>query len=213
MTPTSNLFTLSVDHRYASPYALSAFVTLSEKGVAFEMQALDLAAGDHREADYQARSSTGRVPTLSHGGFHLSESSAIAEYLEDLLPPPAHPPIYPAHIADRARARQIQAWLRSDLMPIREERPTTVIFFEPSSRPLSAAGLAAAERLYAAAGAWLGHEAEHLFGEWSIADTDLAVMLQRLISNGDAVPEPLIRYATRQWKRPSVQRWLELPRG
>ena len=40
---------------------------------------------------------------------------AISEYLEDLLPPPAHPALYPAHIDDRARARQVQAWLRSGL--------------------------------------------------------------------------------------------------
>jgi glutathione S-transferase len=32
--------------------------------------------------------------------------------------------LYPTDPRDRARARQIQAWVRSDLMPIREERPT-----------------------------------------------------------------------------------------
>lgn len=149
---------------------------------------------------------------MSHGDFHLSESSAISEYLEDLLPAPGHAAVYPEHLVDRARARQVQAWLRSDLMPIREERPTTVIFFEPSRRPLSAVAIASAARLFSAATEWLGHDADHLFGDWSIADTDLALMLNRLVINGDAVPESLRRYARLQWQRPSVQRWLALPR-
>lgn len=207
-------FTLYVDHQYASPYAMSAFVTLVEKGVDFELRTLNLAAGEHREDVYQGLSLTGRVPTLSHGDFHLSESSAISEYLEDLLPAPGHVRVYPEHLVDRARARQVQAWLRSDLMPIREERPTTVIFFDqPRAEPLSSAASTAAQRLFTAATEWLGHDADTLFGEWSIADTDLALMLNRLVLNGDAVPESLVRYARLQWQRPSVQRWLALPRG
>jgi glutathione S-transferase len=210
---SGNSFILYVDHQYASPYAMSAFVTLVEKGVDFELRTLNLAAGEHRDDGYQGMSLTGRVPTLSHGDFHLSESSAISEYLEDLLPAPGHPAVYPGHVADRARARQVQAWLRSDLMPIREERPTTVIFFRPNAKPLSPMAVASAARLFSAATEWLGHDADHLFGEWSIADTDLALMLNRLVFNGDSVPESLARYARLQWQRPSVQRWLALPRG
>lgn len=210
---SSNSYTLYVDHQYASPYAMSAFVALVEKGVDFELRTLNLAAGEHRDDGYQGLSLTGRIPTLSHGDFHLSESSAIAEYLEDLLPAPGHAAVYPEHLVDRARARQVQAWLRSDLVPIREERPTTVIFFQPSRRPLSPMAIASAARLFSAATEWLGHDADHLFGAWSIADLDLALMLNRLVRNGDAVPESLVRYARLQWQRPSVQRWLALPRG
>ena len=88
---SENTFTLYVDRAFVSPYALSAFVALEEKGVPFEMRPLDLAAGEHRQGDFRERSPTGRIPALSHGDFHLSESSAIDEYLEDLLAPP-HPP-------------------------------------------------------------------------------------------------------------------------
>jgi glutathione S-transferase len=51
---------------------------------------------------------------------------------------------------------------------------------------------------------------QNLFGEWSIADTDLALMLNRLILNGDDVPERLKEYASFQWQRASVQLWLAL---
>ena len=50
--------------------------------------------------------------------------------------------------------------------------------------------------------------ASSLFGSWCIADVDVAMMLNRLILHGDAVPERLVTYATHQWRRPSVQGWL-----
>ncbi|MGV8577848.1 glutathione transferase, partial [Pseudomonas aeruginosa] len=48
------------------------------------------------------------------------------------------------------------------------------------------------------------------FREWCIADTDLALMLNRLVMHGDPVPERLRHYAHKQWQRPSVQAWLAL---
>jgi glutathione S-transferase len=53
---------------------------------------------------------------------------------------------------------------------------------------------------------------DNLFGDWSIADVDLAMMLQRLIVLGDPVPKQLIDYATKQWRRPSVQQWIHQKR-
>ena len=50
-------------------------------------------------------------------------------------------------------------------------------------------------------------------GEWCIADTDLAMMLMRLVHHGDDVPERLASYARAQWQRPAVQKWLQLPRA
>ena len=63
------------------------------------------------------------------------------------------------------------------------------------------------------AGQLLPEGSDHLFGDWCIADTDLAMMLKRLVVNGDAVPERLKTYATRQWERPSVRHWLQQQRG
>lgn len=117
---------LYVDARYVSPYAMSAFVALHEKAMPFRTVAIDLGIGENREPEYAAMSLTQRIPTLVHGDFALSESSAIAEYLHETLP---GTPLYPSAPHARARARQLQAWLRSDLMPIRQERPTEVLFY------------------------------------------------------------------------------------
>ena len=78
--------------------------------------------------------------------------------------------------------------------------------------PLSPVAEAAACKLISAAQALLAGKLDYLFGQWSIADVDLAVMLNRLILNGDRVPAELVDYAQRQWQRPSVQAWVNLQR-
>jgi glutathione S-transferase len=200
---------LYVDSNYLSPYAMSAFVALQEKAIAFEVIALNLAAGAQREPAFSKVSITQRVPTLIDGEFALSESSAICEYLDDVY---AGMPLYPSEPKARARARQIQAWLRSDLMPIRQERSTECVFCGPIDRPLSDDAKAAAARLFAAGFELLGTHRDTLFDRWSIVDVDLALMLNRLVLNGDAVPGKLANYAKKQWQRPSVQQWVSQPR-
>ena len=200
---------LYVDSNYVSPYAMSAFVALQEKQLPFKIVALDLEAGAHRDAAFARASITQRVPTLVDGEFSLSESSAIEEYLDEVYP---GTPLYPTEPKSRARARQVQAWLRSDLMPIRKERSTEVLFYGPVDRPLSDEALACAAKLFAAAGELLGSNPAYLFDRWSIADVDLAVMLNRLVLNGDPVPAHLAEYAKRQWQRPSLQLWVHQKR-
>ncbi|MNQ97649.1 Glutathione S-transferase YfcF [compost metagenome] len=200
---------LYVDAQFASPYAMSVFVALHEKQLDFEMTPLDLAARENRAAGFSQLSLTQRVPTLVHGDFALSESSAITEYLDEVFP---GTPLYPQDARSKARARQVQAWLRSDLMPIRQERSTEVVFYGPTHAPLSAAAQASARSLFDAAEALLPADAHCLFGDWSIADVDLALMLNRLVLNGDTVPPRLAAYAGRQWLRPSVQRWVQQAR-
>lgn len=201
--------TLHIDGNWVSPYAMWAYVALKEKRLPFALKTVDLAAKQHHEAGYAHLTLTGKVPALLHDGFGLAESSAIIEYLEDVFPAPAHPPLYPADPKQRARARQLQAWLRSDLAALREERPTTVIFRAPSDKPLSDAGRAAADKLVRVASSLVGEGADPLSGAWSIADTELATTLNRLVANGDPVPENLRRYVQAQWARPSVQAWLK----
>jgi glutathione S-transferase len=196
---------LYVDANFASPYAMAVFVSLLEKRLDFEIESLDLAAHAHHVPNFARTSITRRVPTLVHDGFALSESSAICEYIDETFDGTR---LYPTDPRDRARARQIQAWVRSDLMPIRDERPTFVVFKGVKRPALSAAARDAAEQLFSAALILLDGRTDNLFGAWSIADVDLAMMLQRLLVLGDPVPQRLVDYATHQWQRPSVQQWV-----
>jgi len=159
---------------------------------------------------------TARVPALVDGDFSLSESSAIIEYLDEKWPAPGHPPLLPQDLRQRARARQIMAWLRSDLMPIREERSAEYVFYPHDGlapyAPLSAAALRALEKLVGFAGRIVPADGGPLFGAWSIADTDLAMMLQRLVKTSQPLPANLKAFAEREWQRPSVQAFVNAPR-
>ncbi len=132
--------TLWSDASFFSPYVMSVYVALTEKGIPFSLKRVDLATGEHHASAYRELSITSRVPTLQVDDFLLSESSAIAEYLEERFPAPEFERLYPRNSEKRARARQIQAWLRSDLMALRAERPTEVLFAGEKFPPLSADG-------------------------------------------------------------------------
>ena len=71
---------------------------------------------------------------------------------------------------------------------------------------------AVADKLFAAAEALLPTGQDHVCGAWSLADVDLALMLNRLVLNGDTVPARLADYARRQWRHPAVQRWVAFER-
>ncbi|MCG7388636.1 MULTISPECIES: glutathione transferase [Pantoea] len=200
--------TLWSDSSFFSPYAMSVYVALTEKGVPFTLKRVDLSQNQQFASDYRALSLTCRVPTLQVDEFVLSESSAIAEYLEERFPAPEFERLYPRDREKRARAREVQAWLRSDFMPIRQERPTEVLFAGERFPPLTPAAAQAVEKLIAACLRLLPDNQQNLFGEWSVADTDLAVMLNRLALHGDALPDKLREYAEFQWQRASVQLWL-----
>lgn len=198
---------LYVDSQFTSPYAISAFVALREKGLDFELETVDLDAGKNKELSYTGKALTGRVPCLVHNDFMLTESSAITEYLDEMFPAPEHRALYPVLPQKRAIARQIQAWVRSDLGALREERSTYTVFYKRADQPLSPAAQAAADKLVHLAERVI--DGPYLFGRWCIADTDLAIMLSRLVMNGDPVPQTLKDYVAHQWQRDSLQDWLK----
>jgi glutathione S-transferase len=201
---------------WTSPYVLSAFVALRTKGIDFEMREVALERGAHREPEYTRTSLTSRIPALVDGDFALSESSAIVEYLEDKYPAPGHPRLLPADVHARARARQVMAWIRSDLMPIREERSAECVFYAhdriPPLHPLSPVAQRAAGKLLAAAETLIAADAGPLFGAWCVADTDLAMMLQRLLKTGHEVSGRVRAYVDGQWKNPAIQEYVAHPR-
>ena len=89
-----------------------------------------------------------------------------------------------------------------------------VLFYGPSAIPLSAEAQSAAQKLFAGASALLSHGGPYVCGtDWCIADVDLAIMLNRLVLNGDAVPQNLVNFASRQWERASVRLWVDQDRS
>lgn len=201
---------LYADRLYLSPFVMSAFVSLHEKGLQFRMPFIDLGQRAQHEPEYASLSLNSKVPMLVHDGFALSESSAITEYIDEVFPGTS---LYPREPRQKARARQIQSWLRTDLMPLRRARPSTHLFSHVESvEPLTSEAQDAAQRLFAVADQLLAGGFQ-LFETWSVVDLELALMLNRLALSGDSVPDHLGQYARRHWQRPSAQRWIQLPRA
>ncbi len=202
---------LYVDAFWSNPWDAAPFVALREKGVAFStaIALLGDRAGVTPAIRYQAY--TGLEPALQHGDFWLAESMAIIEYLEDTFPPPDWPRLFPADVRARARARQLMSWIRMELLPLRDARPSILLFYkldeelkplDPLAARLAAELVTVVERL--------GPKPDGtLFGEPCIADVDVTFALMRLVRSGYEVPAAVRAYAEAVWRRPAVREYVD----
>ncbi len=92
---------------YISPYVRKVLVCLDMKGLRYEIDPIIPFFADDR---FSQLSPIRRIPVLIDGDLTLSDSSVICQYLEDRHPEPA---LYPADIADRARARWLEEYADS----------------------------------------------------------------------------------------------------
>jgi len=185
-----------------------AMVALEEKQLPYNLEVVSLPVPSAIRAQLEARAILAKVPILVHGDTWLSESLAISEYLAEAFPAPGHPPLLPASLADRARARQLMLYLRTSLFALREARPTSSVFGRPVTRPMAEKAKEEAAELERVALAVLPDDRPNLFGEWCIADSDLALALMRLVANQDPIDRRLANYATAQLDRRAVHRFV-----
>jgi glutathione S-transferase len=89
---------------YLSPYVRKILVLLQLKGITYEIDPIVPFFGDER---FSAMSPLRRIPVLIDDRVTLADSSVIAQYLEERYPQPA---LYPADIAERARARWLEEY-------------------------------------------------------------------------------------------------------
>lgn len=90
-------------------------IILALKGVDYSYEPVNLLRDEQSEADYRLKNPQGLVPTLiTDNGAWLTQSIAIAEYLEEVYP---DPPILPASPVQRARARAIAAAIACEAQP------------------------------------------------------------------------------------------------
>ena len=84
-----------------STYVRTIKRLLAEKGATqFEQVPVNVLKGEPKMHEHLQRHPFGKVPVLDHDGLRLLETSAIARYLNDVLPGPS---LVPATAKDRAR--------------------------------------------------------------------------------------------------------------
>ena len=206
--------TLYAESSWASPWVFHAMVALEEKNLSYKLEVVPLPIPAETRDRLAAKAIIGKVPILVDGDVWISESLAISEYLAESFPSPAHPRLFPASLAERARARQIMSMLRTSLFALRDDRPTSTVFGRPTMRPMSDKAKADAAELVRVASAIIEPGKTSMFAEWCIADADLALMLMRLVANQDPMPQHLLDYTIKNWDRRSIHRFIaNLPTG
>ena len=206
--------TLYAESSWMSPWVFHAMVALEEKQLPYNLEVVSLPIPVNMKSALLPRAVIAKVPILVHGDLWLSESLAISEYLAETFPFPDHPRLFPANLAERARARQVMSFLRTSLFALREARPTSTVFGRPNPGPMPDAARADAAELERIALAVLPDDRPAMFGTWCIADADLALALMRLVANQDPLDRRLVNYALAQFDRKSVRRFIaHLPTG
>jgi glutathione S-transferase len=85
-----------------STYVRAVRMLLAEKGAEYDQVPVHVLKGEPRQPEHLARHPFGKVPVLDHDGFRIIETSAIAPYLDEVLPGVSFTPDNPK---DRARMR------------------------------------------------------------------------------------------------------------
>jgi len=113
---------------FRSSAAFRVRIALNLKGLTHEDAFIHLRRGDQRGTDFLAVNPQGLVPALEIDGHRLTQSMAIAEYLDETHP---EPPLLPADPVGRARVRALAAVVACDIHPINNLRVLRYL-----SRPL-----------------------------------------------------------------------------
>ncbi len=179
------------------PFGQKIRIVLAEKGLAYELIAIDLTQGEQRKPDFLRLNPFGRVPVLVDEEITVYDSTVIAEYLEDEYPePPLLPPIGASAL--RARARMWEDFADTSFTPQVGQLMAELTKPEAERDPGRVQRMQqSVERMLT----FLNHELQgqtYLTGQFSLADI---AFVPRLVGLRDLGIEP-------GQGRPNVEAWL-----
>jgi len=104
-------------YRSSASYRLR--IILLHKDIEWQDHPVQLAKGEQLGDEFRAINPSGLVPVLDTGEELFSQSPAIAEYLEEMVP---QPPLLPASSVDRAKVREMLATIGCEIHPLQNLR-------------------------------------------------------------------------------------------
>ncbi|MEX0708787.1 MAG: maleylacetoacetate isomerase [Woeseia sp.] len=109
---------------YRSSASFRIRIVLNLKGLSWDYETVRLNRGEQKSDEFTALNPSGLVPVLETGNAAISQSAAIAEYLEEQHP---DPPLLPVTALDRARIREMMAVIGCDIHPLQNLRVLTYL--------------------------------------------------------------------------------------
>jgi glutathione S-transferase len=113
-----------------SPYAWKVWLALEHKGIPHEAKRLTFEPDQTKTPEFLKINPRGRVPAIVDDGFALSESNAIAEYLDDRYP---EKPLLPKDAKARGQARRLIAEA-GDLETVISPFSEATLYTKPEAR-------------------------------------------------------------------------------
>ncbi|HVU19875.1 MAG TPA: maleylacetoacetate isomerase [Rhizomicrobium sp.] len=106
---------------FRSSAAFRARIALNLKGIKPDLRFVHLLkdGGQQHAADYKALNPQELIPALVHDGHTITQSLAIVEYLDEILP---EPPLLPKDAYGRARVRSLAYAVACDIHPVNNLR-------------------------------------------------------------------------------------------
>ena len=106
---------------FRSSAAFRVRIALNLKGVKAQQRFIHLVkdGGQQHAAEYKSLNPLGLIPALLHNAHLLTQSLAIIEYLDEIMP---LPPLLPADPLLRARVREIAYVVACDIHPVNNLR-------------------------------------------------------------------------------------------
>jgi maleylacetoacetate isomerase len=106
---------------FRSSAAFRARIALNLKGIRPQLRFIHLLkdGGQQHTPEYKALNPLELIPALVHDGHLITQSLAIMEYLDEIVP---EPPILPRDALGRARVREIACVIACDIHPVNNLR-------------------------------------------------------------------------------------------
>ena len=194
-----------------SVYNRIAAIVLREKGVAYEREEVDPFA-PNLPVDFRQRHPFGRVPVLSHDGFDIYETTAIARYVDAIFDGPSLVPTEPKALARMAQVVSIvdSYAYRAMVRQVFAHRVFRPLEGERADEGEIAAGLEASHTVLGALDR-IAAEGRVLEGEHvTLADCHLAPMLAYFVQAPEGAEALSLHAALTDWweaisDRPSVR--------
>lgn len=195
---------LLIGNRNYSTWSLRPWLVLRHFEIPFEDEVLQLSGEGWRDV-LAARSPTAKVPVLIDGDLVVPETIAIIEYLADRFPDRA---IWPANVAERARARAAACEMHAGFTALRSHAPMNL----RASHPGKVDGDAVAADLRRIETLWTDllnrSGGPYLFGDFTAADAMFAPVATRIRTYDLAVSDRANRYVEAIYSLPAFQDWL-----